>query len=90
MTVVRHNVIRAGFSPARMVQNTARGRAHDPRKVISVEVTLAGTAEELLSRAALEVAREEARRHGVLGGWARRKNDPHIEWGQMVATYTVE
>ena len=90
MVIVRSDPIRAGLNPAQVVRNLARGRAHDPREVTSVEVTLAGTAEELLSRAAMDMAREEARRHGVLGGWARRKNEPHPERGQLVAIYTVE
>lgn len=59
------------------MRNMSRGMPHDPREVVSVEVTLSGTVESLMSRPAMYLAQAEARRHGVHGGMVRRKNNPY-------------
>lgn len=91
LEVVRVEPTRAGFGGARVMRNLSRGMPHDPREVVSVEVTLSGTVESLLSRQAMYLAQTEARRHGVHGGMARRKNNPYRDpQGRMLATYIVE
>ena len=91
LEVVRVEPTRAGFGGARMMRNLSRGMPHDPREVVSVEVTLSGTVESLLSRPAMYLAQAEARRHGVHGGMSRRKNNPYRDpQGRMLVTYIVE
>jgi len=91
LEVVRVDPTRAGFGGRAMIRNLSRGMPHDPREVVSVEVTLSGTAEALLSREAMYRAQAEARRHGVHGGMARRKNNPYRDpQGRMLATFIVD
>ena len=91
LEVVRVEPTRAGFGGSRMVRNLSRGMPHDPREVVSVEVTLSGTPESLMSRPAMYLAQAQARRHGVHGGMARRKNNPYRDTqGRMLVTYIVE
>jgi hypothetical protein len=72
LEVVRVDPIRAGFGGAGMLRSLSRGKPHDPREVVSVEVTLSGTPEALVARSAAHLAQAEARRHGVYGGMVRR------------------
>lgn len=91
LEVVRVEPTRAGFGGAGMMRNLSRGMPHDPREVVSVEVTLSGTVESLLSRPATYLAQAQARRHGVHGGMVRRKNNPYRDpQGRMLVTYIVE
>jgi hypothetical protein len=91
LEVVRVDPTRAGFGGAGMVRNLSRGVPHDPNEIVSVEVTLSGTAEALVSRPAMYLAQSEARRHGIHGGMVRRKNNPYRDpQGRMLVTYIVE
>lgn len=68
MKLLRLQSQKAGFKPHRMLQAQARGRAFNPNEIISVEVTLvADTRAELDTRAAFDLARNEAKRvlHGA-------------------------
>jgi len=89
--LVRVDVQRAGFSTGPMMRNLSRGRPHDPREVVGAEVVLSGTPESLLSRGAHTRALIEARRAGVHGSQARRKNNPYRDpQGRLVVTFIVE
>lgn len=91
LEVVRIDPTRAGFGGAGMMRNLSRGMPHDPQEVVSVEVTLSGTPEALVSRSAAHLAQAVARRHGVHGGTTRRKNNPYRDpQGRMLITYIVE
>lgn len=91
LEVVRVEPTRAEFGGARVMRNLSRGVPHDPREVVSIEVTLSGTVESLMSRPAMYLAQAEARRHGVHGGMVRRKNNPYRDpQGRLVVTFIVE
>lgn len=90
LEVIRVEPTLAGFGRA-MMRNLSRGKPYDPREVVSVEVTLSGTKESLVSRQAMYLAQKEAHRHGVYGGVVRRKNNSHHDpSGRLVVTYIVE
>lgn len=91
LSVVRVEPHRAGFSTGPMMRNLSRGHSHDPNEIVSVEVTLSGTPEALMSREAQTVAMTAARRHGIFGGYARRKNNPYRDTqGRLIVTFIVE
>ena len=94
MKLLRLQSTKAGFKPNRMMQAQARGRVYNPNEILSVEVTLLSDSRaELDTRAAFDMARNEARRvlHGAYH--VRPKNNVGQVSGMITGftrTFTVE
>ena len=90
MRVLRADLIRAGFRPQDIVNAAARGRVHDPNRIVRVEVTI-------VDDAPAELGGELARRMAVQaaapylhGNHARRTSDPYRRGGLWAVRYEVE
>jgi len=78
MRVLKAEPIKAAFKPYRIVRAQARGQVYDPHKIVGMEVTLvADSAMELTSRAAFDMARDEAKFHAPSAVFVRVKSNPY-------------
>jgi len=90
LKVVATRANRVGMRPSAVMRSMSRGRVHDPRAISSVEVTLAGTPDQLRSREAFELARELARRDMPGASYARVVSGIHKDrMGRAVCRYEV-
>jgi hypothetical protein len=81
---------RVGFKPSAVARSMSRGRHHDPRTIEYVEVTIAGTPDQLRGRKAVELALSVGRRDLPGASRARPTSGVHQNHrGQMVRRFEV-